>query len=157
MTLLHHTEVSIDAPPEHVFRFFVDSDWLPRWLGKSARLVPQPGGDFRFEVADGEWCVGEYVEIDPPRRVVFTWGWENATMNLAPGSSVVEVDLTAEGEGTRVSLIHRELPDDDSLALHADGWTRYLARLGRVALGLEPGPDPAVETPDQARQRLESQ
>ena len=156
MTLLHRTEICIDASPEHVFRFFVDSDWLTKWLGKTAQLVPQPGGEFRFEVAAGEWCVGEYVVIDSPRRVVFTWGWENETMNLPPGSSVVEVNLTADGERTKVSLTHRELPDDDSLALHADGWMRYLARLERVARGLEPGPDPAAETPDQARQRLES-
>jgi uncharacterized protein YndB with AHSA1/START domain len=156
MTLLHRSEVFIDASPEHVFRFFVDPGWLSRWLGIAAFLDPHRGGEFRFEVANGEWCVGEYVEIDPPHRVAFTWGWENETMSLPPGSSVVEVSLSAEGDGTRLTLLHRELPNDDSLTLHADGWSRYLARLDRVARGLEPGPDPAAKTPDQARHRLES-
>ena len=156
MTHLHRAEIFIDAPQAHVFKFFVDSDRLPKWLGTTARLDPQPGGEFRFEVVGGEWCVGKYVEVDPPRRVVFTWGWENPMMNLPPRSSVVEVDLTAEGGGTRLTLTHRGLPDEDSQTLHADGWSRYLSRLDRVARGLEPGPDPASETPEQARQRLES-
>lgn len=156
MTHLHRTEIFIEATREHVFGYFTNPAWLSKWLGKAARLDPQPGGEFRFEVADGEWCVGDYVEIDPPRRVAFTWGWENETMNLPPGSSVVEVELAAEGAGTRLSLIHRDLPDDDSLMLHADGWSRYLARLDRMARGLEPDADPATETPEQARRRLES-
>jgi uncharacterized protein YndB with AHSA1/START domain len=157
MTHLHRAEILIDAPRAHVFNFFVDSDRLPKWLGTTARLAPRPGGEFRFEVADGEWCVGEYVEIDPPRRVVFTWGWENPMMNLPPRSSVVEVELTAEDGGTRLTLLHRGLADEDSRTLHADGWSRYLSRLDRVARGLEPGPDPASETLEQARQRLGSQ
>jgi uncharacterized protein YndB with AHSA1/START domain len=156
VTDLHRTEVLIAAPREHVFRFFIDPDWLPRWLGAAAELDPRPGGVFRFEVTDGEWCVGEYLRVDPPRRVSFTWGWENETMNLPPGSSVVEVDLAAEGEGTRLTLIHRGLPDADSLALHADGWSRYLPRLDRVARGVTPQPDPATETPEQARSRLDT-
>lgn len=153
MTDLHRAEIFIDAPREHVFRFFVDPDWLPRWLGIAARLDARPGGEFRFEVATGEWCAGEFLEVDPPRRVVFTWGWENPTMDLAPGSSVVEVELISEDGGTRLTLIHRDLPDE-SLAIHADGWLRYLPRLDRVARGLDPGPDPAAETLEQAKGRL---
>lgn len=156
MTYLHRSEISIDAAPERVFQFFTDPVLLPRWLGVAARLDPRPGGEFRFAVADGEWCVGEYVEIEPPHRVAFSWGWENETMNLPPGSSVVEVDLTAEGGGTRLTLTHRGLPKDDSQILHADGWSRYLSRLDKVTRGLEPGPDPGAETPEQARKRLES-
>jgi len=156
MTHVHRTEIFIEAGPEHVFGHFTDPARLSSWLGKAARLDPQPGGEFRFQVTDGEWCVGEYIEIDPPRRVVFTWGWENETMNVPPGSSVVEVDLAEEGAGTRLSLTHRDLPDDDSRGLHADGWSRYLYRLDRAARGLQPGLDPGTETPGQARQRLGS-
>lgn len=156
MTNLHHSEVYIAASPDHVFRFFVDPEWLPRWLGVAAELDPRPGGVFRFEVTEGEWCVGEYLDVDPPHRVSFTWGWENKTMNLSPGSSVVEVDLVTDGGGTRVTLVHRGLPDTDSLALHADGWSRYLPRLEQVARGQDPGPNPAEETPDRARNRLEA-
>lgn len=156
MTHLHRTEIFIDAPREHVFGFFTDPARLSQWLGKAGRLDPQPGGEFRFEVVHGEWCIGEYVEIDSPRRVAFTWGWENEAMNVPPGSSLVEVDLIAEGGGTLLTLIHRGLPNEDSLILHSDGWSRYLSRLDRVARGLDPGADPALETPEQARQRLES-
>lgn len=155
MTELHRTEIHIDAAVEHVFKFFVEPERLSKWLGRSARLQPRPGGQFRFEVTEGEWCVGEYLEVVPPRRVSFTWGWENEGLSLPPGSSVVEVELKPENSGTRLTLVHRGLPDADSLALHADGWSRYLPRLDRVARGLDAGPDPARETPEQARDRLD--
>lgn len=157
MTEIHHSEIFIDAPRARVFRFFVDPDWLPRWLGVAAELDPRPGGRFRFEVTRGEWCVGEYVHVDPPRKVSFTWGWENEVMSLPPGSSLVEVEFAVEGEGTRVMLTHSGLTDHDSLALHAEGWSRYLNRLDLVARDLDPGPDPAAEGPETARRRLETQ
>ena len=45
---------------------------------------------------------GEYVEVDPPSRVVFTWGWEDQETAVPPGSSTVEITLTPDGEGTKV-------------------------------------------------------
>lgn len=157
MTEIHRSEIFVEAPRDRVFKFFVDPEWLPRWLGVAAQLDPRPGGQFRFEVTRGEWCVGEYVHVEPPRKVAFTWGWENEMMNLPPGSSLVEVELTVEAGGTRLTLIHSGLPDRDGLNLHADGWSRYLDRLDLVARDLDPGTDPAAESPERARRRLGTQ
>jgi uncharacterized protein YndB with AHSA1/START domain len=65
-------EQVVAAPPAEVFRWFVDSGLLARWIGTRATLEPRPGGSFRFEIADGEWCSGRYLEVVPGRRVVFT-------------------------------------------------------------------------------------
>src|SRR5439155_22891936 len=70
-------ELDIRAPAERVYAMFTDPAELVRWIGIRALLEPRPGGVFRFELAPGEFCSGRYLELVPPRRVVFTWGWES--------------------------------------------------------------------------------
>jgi uncharacterized protein YndB with AHSA1/START domain len=137
-------EVAIRAPAARVFAMFTDPTLLVRWIGIRALLEPRPGGAFRFELLAGEWCSGRYLEIDPPRRVVFTWGWESGALPVAPGSTTVEVELTERDGVTHVRLTHRGL-DAAMRAMHADGWSRFLARLEAVLEGRDPGPDPATE------------
>ena len=67
-------EIRIDASPETVFPYLVDSDKMPLWMGVEAELDPQPGGIYRMKVSDDWTARGEFVEIDSPNRVVFTWG-----------------------------------------------------------------------------------
>lgn len=62
-------ELVLAAPPEQVFEMFVDPVLLVRWIGISAELEAHRGGRFRFEVAPGQHCEGQYVEVDRPRRV----------------------------------------------------------------------------------------
>ena len=69
-------EIRIAARPETVFEFFVDPQRMCQWKGRKAELDPRPGGVYRVEINDQAIASGEYVEIDSPSRVVFTWGWE---------------------------------------------------------------------------------
>ena len=70
---------------------------------------------------------GSYVTVEPPHRVVFTWGIpEDAGM--PPGRSKVEVELVADGADTIVNLTHRDLPPDREPS-HLEGWERCLAVL----------------------------
>jgi uncharacterized protein YndB with AHSA1/START domain len=135
-------EVTIGAPAEVVYRLLTEIELLVRWMGITAQLDPQPGGVFRFEVAPGHFCSGEYKEAVPGRRVVFTWGYESDAMPLEPGSTTVEIDIEPQGDGSIVRLVHRGLAGP-MRTMHADGWSRYLDRLGAVAEGREPGADPA--------------
>ena len=61
-------EAVVPAPPEEVFRWFVEPELLVRWIGIDAQLEPRPGGLFRFEIAKGEWCSGRYLEAVPRRH-----------------------------------------------------------------------------------------
>jgi len=133
-------EIRIDAQPETVFSYFTDPVRLVRWKGRAATLDPRPGGVYRVEVSDENVVLGEYVEVTPYSRVVFTWGWENGV--LPPGTSTVEIDLEPVEGATLLRLTHRDLPTPDSVAAHAQGWTHYLPRLAEVAGGGDPGPDP---------------
>jgi uncharacterized protein YndB with AHSA1/START domain len=136
------SEVVVPAAPQEVFRWFVEPELLAGWIGIRAALDPRPGGAFRFEVVDGEWCSGRYLELVPGRRVVFTWGWDSGAIPVPPGSSTVEVDLEPHPDGTRVRLVHRGLAPEVR-RLHAEGWSRFLPRLAAVLAGRPPGPYPA--------------
>jgi uncharacterized protein YndB with AHSA1/START domain len=131
----------IAAPPETVFAYFADPERWLRWQGLEATLEPRPGGTFRMNVRGDGWAAGRFLEVRPPERVVFSWGWEGQDA-LPPGSTLVEVDLRRDGDGTRVTLRHRGLPDDGAVHQHRAGWAHYLDRLVLVAAGGDPGPDP---------------
>jgi len=121
--------VRIAAAPDVVFPYFTDPVLAMKWIADSAELDPRPGGLFHV-VVEGNPARGAFVEVDPPRRVVFTWGIDG-NEGLPPGTSTVEVDLVAEGDETVVTLTHRDLPEDFR-ASHEGGWNQYLGTLGAV-------------------------
>ena len=84
---------------------------------------------------------GEFVEVDPHRRIALTWGWEDELLAVPPQSTAVEVDFIPDGEGTIVRLAHRRLPAA-AVAFHEAGWGHYLPRLEIAASGGDPGHDP---------------
>ncbi|MEO8289400.1 MAG: SRPBCC domain-containing protein [Gaiellaceae bacterium] len=133
-------EIRIAAQPDTVFEFFVDPEKMTQWKGRQAELDPRPGGIYRVDISDMAVARGEYVEVDPPNRVVFTWGWEGISNPVPPGSSRVEIDLVPDGDGTIVRLRHLDLPEDER-AIHGQGWEHFLARLAKAAAGEDPGVD----------------
>lgn len=135
-------EIWIAARPETVFPFFTDPARLIQWKGLNATLVAQAGGVYRVDINGRDIVRGEYLEVTPFRRVVFTWGWEGDGSPLPPGASTVEVDLVADGQGTLVRLRHTGLPEGAVRQQHSQGWDHYLARLLSIAEGRDPGPDP---------------
>jgi uncharacterized protein YndB with AHSA1/START domain len=123
--------VRIEAPPEVVFPYFTDAGLITEWLAKAAVLEARPGGTFSVDIRDGDAKArGTFVEVDPPHRVVFTWGVPEEP-TLPPGSSTVEVVLEADGDGTVVTLTHRGLSDRWAES-HLEGWTRFVGALGDV-------------------------
>ena len=128
-------EIDIAASPETVYELLTDPVEYVRWKGRAAELDPRPGGTFRVAFKDSA-VRGEYVEVIPNRRVVFTWGWEAPDAVIGPGGSTVEIDLERHGNGTRLHLVHRGLPASE-IAGHTEGWDHFLPRLTAVAEGRE--------------------
>lgn len=140
------TSVWIAAPPDKVFRYFVEPEAMVRWMGDYAVLDARPGGEFTVDI-NGRPVRGSYVEVDPPGRLVLTWGFAGSD-DLPPGASTVEVTLSTEGAGTRVDLTHRGLPKLEG-PQHATGWAHFLTRLAVAAGGGDPGRDPWAVSPTE--------
>jgi uncharacterized protein YndB with AHSA1/START domain len=136
-------ERRIAATPSTVFSFFADtSRWL-RWQGVEGEIDLRPGGVFRMNVRGDGFASGSFLDVVPDRLLVFTWGWEHESMGIPPGSSVVQIELEPDGDGTLLRLTHRELPEA-AADVHRQGWLHYTERLGALAEGRDPGSDPAV-------------
>ena len=115
------------APPERVYAHFTDPELMATWfcpnpdLAFTASLDVRPGGEWRVEM--GDWVVGgSYVEVEPPSLLVFTFDWEHDD----DPPTTVTVEITAEGEVTRLVLAHEESGDDSG---HEEGWLLSVARL----------------------------
>jgi uncharacterized protein YndB with AHSA1/START domain len=134
----------MDASPATIFPFLTDPDQHVRWLGTEAELDPRVGGDYRVLVQGVHPSVGEFVEVEPDRKVVFTFGWDEPNHPIPARSTEVEITLTPDGDKTRVRLTHRGLPDD-AISDHSNGWDHYLDRLATVSAGGEVGPDVASD------------
>lgn len=133
-------EVVVDASPATIFPFLVDPELHVRWMGTEAKLDPRTGGVHRVLAGGAHPSVGEFIEILPNEKVVFTFGWDELDHPIPAGSTQVEITLIPDGAKTRVRLVHRGLPVD-AVSDHAAGWDHYLGRLAVVAAGGDVGPD----------------
>ena len=82
-----------------------------------------------------------FREVVPVHRLAYSFGWDGSEV-VPPGSSLVEIDLIEQPDGTLLRLTHSGLPSAEQCAGHAEGWAHYLGRLIEVAAGRDPGPDP---------------
>jgi uncharacterized protein YndB with AHSA1/START domain len=131
--------VHVAARPEQVFDYFTRPEAIVRWMGDYAVLDPRPDGEFTLDI-NGVPVRGRYLEVEPPRRLVISWGHAGSE-RLPPGSSTVEVTLTPDEKGTLVRVEHRDLPELEA-AQHALGWQHFLDRLVVAGAGGDPGRDP---------------
>lgn len=143
MKLVDRT-ISIAAPPSEVYALLTQAELLVEWMAPIASLDARPGGSLSWTHVNGDTVRGEFVELVPDRRVVYTYGWERADVGVPPGSTVVEIDLRPIAGGTELRLVHRGLEGPMADA-HAGGWANYLTRLAVLAAGSDPGPDPLAE------------
>lgn len=134
--------IDIDAPIDAVFDFLVVPDKLFRWLGIGGQVDPRPGGRFHVQLGADDLAIGEYVDVDRPHRVSWTWGWDG-NPHIPPGSSRVTVELTSASGATTVRLTHTGLPDAAAADQHNEGWKFFIPRLVAAVAG----PDGEETTP----------
>ena len=108
---------------------------------RSADLESRPGGLFRVDINGIDVARDKYVVLEPPSRLVWSWGWEGEGHPLPPGASTIEITLRADGDATALRVVHSGFVDADMVASHGEGWDRFLPRLVAVSEGRDPGPD----------------
>ncbi len=122
----------IAARPETVWQYWTDPDLMADWWG-TAQLDTQPGGTCRIEMDGGPVMRGEFLELVPYERIVFSFGWEpgEGAPPVAPGSTRVEVSLVAH-EGDTILTLRHTLPAAQA-DHHQAGWAIYLPLLAAAA------------------------
>ena len=133
-------EIVIDASPETIWPYLTDPARHVEWQGTVADIDPRPGGVYRVLVGGQHQSAGEYLEVVPMQKLVFTFGWDLEGHPIPSGSTTIEISLHPEGEKTVVRLVHRGLPDD-AISDHGDGWAHYLGRLAIATTGGNAGAD----------------
>lgn len=81
--------VFVEAAPERVYEYFTRPEAIVLWMGDFALLEPTPNGRFNLDIR-GAPVRGRYLELDPPHRLLISWGYAGSKQ-LAPGASTVEV------------------------------------------------------------------
>ena len=119
---------TIAAPVDLVWSLVSTASGLNEWMSVEAELDLREGGTIRW-VHDNGWVVaGEFREIVPMRRLVFTYGWEFGGFPVPLGSSTVTIELHARGPDTDVSIRHTGLTDQMA-EQHTSGWSMFADRL----------------------------
>ena len=130
------------APAQRVFDAWTSAEvmrrwWHPQpdWQTTEASVDLRVGGDVRVVMHDPHRDVdygggGKYTEIDPPRRLAFTWYWDgNDTRQL------IELDFEEHDGATTVTFTHRDLWNEQAVREHEDGWSRCFDQLELVLTG----------------------
>jgi uncharacterized protein YndB with AHSA1/START domain len=123
-------KVVIQAAPETVFRYFTDSARWAAWWGAGSTIDAMPGGKVYIRYPNGVEASGEVMEVEAPRRIVFTFGYASGKP-MGPGSSRVTIRLEEDGDHTRLHLLH-ELTDAEAREAHVAGWRFQLSLFGNL-------------------------
>ena len=141
-------ERTFDAPREEVFAAWTSPEVLRRWWAAGpgwectgAEVDLRVGGRYRLGMRESPeqppYVVGgEYLEVDPPERLVYTWTWEgDPESQQGSRESVVTVRFLAAGSGTTVELVHEGFATPEVRDRHAHGWMGVLDSLAARGLG----------------------
>jgi uncharacterized protein YndB with AHSA1/START domain len=121
---------TLPAPAERVWRALTDPAALAAWFwpqrfSPTAEVDLRVGGKYRIDgPAVGMAASGEYITVDPPYKLVFTWRWDGE-----PGETLVTIELTPVDAGTDLALRHERFASDADRDNHAQGWHDCLDRL----------------------------
>jgi len=128
----------IKASPNRVYAAWTDPAQLKKWFGpenvKTRNLIAEVrvGGQFRWDCTDPEGnevtISGEYREVEPGKKIVFTWQLEDDE-DWKNRSSIVTVEFFDREGGTELRLTHAKLPNEASRDDHTNGWNSVLDKL----------------------------
>jgi uncharacterized protein YndB with AHSA1/START domain len=123
-------QIVLRAPRAAVFAYFTDSARWAAWWGAGSTIEPRPGGALTIVHPDGTRAGGRVVEIAPPDRIVFTFGYESG-VPMPVGGSRLTIRLVPVGDATRLEL-RQDVATADVRALHEQGWRYQLSVLANV-------------------------
>jgi uncharacterized protein (TIGR03086 family) len=136
----------LPVSPDEAFALITEPERLRRWQTVTATVDLRAGGSYRWTVTPGHIAEGTYREVEPGRRVVFGWGWDE-NPDLPKDASTVTITIEPVPEGAQVTLVHEGLTEAQA-AMHAEGWNHFFERLERLATTGDAGPDEWAWAPE---------
>lgn len=125
------------APRSLVFRALTEPGELAKWWGPngftapSVDFDPRVGGSYHIEMQppEGEvfYLTGEFREVEPPARLVYTFRWEDPTPD--DRETVVTLSLQELGGDTELDFAQGTFATEERRALHEEGWTNSFDKL----------------------------
>jgi uncharacterized protein YndB with AHSA1/START domain len=132
-----HLEDVLPAPPSLVFRALTDPPELAKWWGPHGFSIPRleldlrVGGGYRIAMQPPEgdlfYLQGEFREVDPPRRLAYTFRWEDPDPDDV--DTIVTVSLRDVDGSTELTLDQGAFATEPRRALHVQGWTDSFEKL----------------------------
>lgn len=116
-------DIFIKASPETVFSYLTEEDKVGQWFGEIVEIDARPGGRCYVAASSGVHTDGEFKEIIPYEKVVFTWG--GMTPSIPKGSTTVEITLKNEKDGTRLTLRHYDVATKEDVDSFGEGWPKH--------------------------------
>ena len=144
--------VLVPLTADQTFALVTEPERLRRWQSTSARVDLRAGGEFRWTVVPGANAGGTFVEVEPGKRLVYTWGWEGDEAQ-PPGTSTVTITLEPAEGGTTVKLVHEGLTPEQEVQ-HHEGWDHFMERLAVAGREGDAGLEPWVVRPAEAWDQL---
>ena len=126
----------IAASTDEVFEAWTNPELMMKWCAPEGADIPsvtadlQVGGEFKIHMSEesGEHVAyGTYREIDRPKRLVYSWDWENPANHM--GGTLITVEFNAIGDNTEVIMTHDLFPTEEVMEAHNQGWASCLNRL----------------------------
>ena len=126
------------ASVDRVFKAWTDANQLGQWFAPTddyttkANVDLRVGHEYRIAIThkggNVHTILGTYRVIEPPRKLVYTWRWENGPA----ADTLVTVDFTPDGEATKVTITHEQFTNTEDRDKHNEGWNGCLNRLQRT-------------------------
>jgi uncharacterized protein (TIGR03086 family) len=143
----YSSTVDLPISADEAFALVTEPERLRRWTSVCATVELRAGGSWHWQVTPSHTAGGTIRQVDPGRRVVYGWGWLGDDV-LPPDASTVTVTVEPTGAGSRVTLTHEELPTQQQVDGHAEGWNHYLERLELLAVKGDAGRDDWAWVPE---------
>jgi uncharacterized protein YndB with AHSA1/START domain len=121
-------DIDMCARGETVWDYLSTDEGWAAWWGAGSSIKAVPGGSMKIVYPNGQTAEGTVQEVEPPRRIVFTWGFDRPDTMIPLEGSLVEITLDAIGGGTRLRLVHR-VADEAAARAHRTGWRYQLGLL----------------------------
>ncbi len=130
-------EKEFSVPVEKLYQTWITPEDLKQWWRPSeshlttVELDVREGGRFTyvFEAKDGQKALtitGEYKEVKPNEKLVYTWNWDVASDNVAKSNHQLTIEFSAAGEGSKISVTQDNYKNDESVTPHEEGWEKAL-------------------------------